>query len=77
MVFSDFMMPRLSGMVVFRRVRLVNPQLAGRFVFVTGGGIDGEVRAFLADVPKRLLEKPCKNEELLPLAFSRIVRLWN
>ena len=58
-------------------MRVVNPQLAGRFVFVTGGGVDGEVRAFLADVPNRLLEKSCKNEALLPLAFSRIVRFWH
>ena len=49
-------------------------QLAGRFVFVTGGGVDGEVRAFLADVPNRLLEKPCKTEDLLELPLASTSR---
>ena len=39
-------------------------QLAERFVFISGGGIREEERAFLADIPNQRLEKPFSNQNL-------------
>jgi PAS domain S-box-containing protein len=63
-VFCDLMMPHLSGMELFRRVREARPALAERFVFISGGITRDEVRAFLAAVPNERLAKPFARDAL-------------
>ena len=57
-ILCDLMMPELSGMELYSRVEARNPHTAERFVFMTGGIIHAEVRAFLARVPNERVEKP-------------------
>jgi DNA-binding response OmpR family regulator len=58
------MMPHLTGMELYRQVRERHPRLADRFVFITGGIVHDDVRAFLAQVPNAQLEKPFSGIEL-------------
>ena len=58
LVFCDLMMPGVSGMEVFRRVGQAAPQMAERFIFITGGAFSDEARSFLAGVDNPRIEKP-------------------
>ena len=63
-VFCDLMMPYLTGIQVYRRVREESAELADRFVFVSGGVTREEVRIFLDEVPNERLEKPFSSQNL-------------
>lgn len=67
-VFCNVIMPYLSGMDLYRLVLAYSPLLAERFVFISGGGICEEVRAFLANIPDERLEKPFSNQNLRGMA---------
>ena len=54
----DLMMADVSGMAVYDAVRRARPELADRFVFMTGGAYTDEARAFLERVTAPRLEKP-------------------
>jgi two-component system NtrC family sensor kinase len=66
-VLCDLMMPDMTGVEVYRRAVAENPELAHRFVFLTGGTFDDVVRAFLLGVPNGLVEKPFDTRELRAL----------
>ncbi|HJL17898.1 MAG TPA: ATP-binding protein, partial [Sandaracinaceae bacterium LLY-WYZ-13_1] len=57
-VLCDLMMPEVSGMELYERVRAARPELAPRFVFMTGGAFTDRARRFLAEHRPRRLEKP-------------------
>jgi signal transduction histidine kinase/DNA-binding response OmpR family regulator len=57
-IVCDLLMPKMSGMDVYRRAREIDPELDWAFVFVTGGVMQQEVQAFLRTVGNRVLEKP-------------------
>jgi two-component system cell cycle sensor histidine kinase/response regulator CckA len=57
-VLCDLMMPQLSGMDLFDDIRARDPELARRFVFMTGGAFTPRAREFVAQVPNVTLEKP-------------------
>ncbi len=57
-IVSDVMMPEPSGMDVFERLTRTDPDLARRFVFVTGGTYTTQARDFLASIPNARLGKP-------------------
>jgi PAS domain S-box-containing protein len=63
-IFCDLVMPIMSGMELYQRVKAHDPRAAARFVFETGGAADEELRAFLVGVPNERLEKPFGNESL-------------
>ena len=63
-IFCDLMMQVMTGIDLYRRVSDERPALAKRFVFVTGGSADDDLRAFLSEVPNERLEKPFGNEIL-------------
>ena len=67
-VFCDVMMPQLSGMELYRRVRAYSESMAERFVFVTGGTVYEEVRKFLDSIANERLEKPFSNQNLKGVA---------
>lgn len=52
------MMPNLTGQEVYARATRERPQLAGRFVFMTGGTTSVAAEAFLAQIPNAELDKP-------------------
>jgi CheY-like chemotaxis protein len=57
-ILSDIRMPGLNGMELYRRLRSFNPELADRFVVVTGDDLSGSVRAFLDETGVPFIEKP-------------------
>lgn len=58
LVLCDVMMPDLNGPRVFEAIRASHPELAARFVFITGGVVHEQSRRFLAALPNRILHKP-------------------
>jgi len=57
-VFCDLMMPGLSGMDLYARVRERHPKLADRFVFMTGGAFTVKSQRFLDATSNPRIEKP-------------------
>ena len=70
-VFCDLMMPDLSGMQVFARVSEQCPQIASRFVFMTGGAFTPEAREFLKQSSLACLEKPFELRQIRDLVRER------
>jgi len=64
-VLTDLMMPDMSGMEMHQRLQRMNPELAKRVVFLTGGVFTSEGRHYLDRVANRVLEKPFRSDELL------------
>jgi CheY-like chemotaxis protein len=71
-IFSDLMMPEMSGMDFHEEALRRFPDAADRMVFVTGGAFTPAAIAFLARVPNERLEKPFEPEAVRELvrAFS-------
>jgi two-component system, cell cycle sensor histidine kinase and response regulator CckA len=58
LVLCDLMMPEMTGMELYARVREAAPALADRFVFLTGGAFTAAAHDFLERVGNHQLEKP-------------------
>ena len=58
LVLCDVMMPGMSGIQLFERVRARDPELAGRFVFMTGGAFRAREKKSLDATGTPTLEKP-------------------
>jgi CheY-like chemotaxis protein len=63
-VLCDIMMPGMSGIELYESIRVAHPDIAQRFVFVSGGGLTGESRRFLESARRVLLAKPVTPREL-------------
>jgi PAS domain S-box-containing protein len=70
-VLCDLMMPDVSGMDVHERIARERPELAQRFVFVTGGAFTERARNFVDDVGLPVIEKPFDLTKLPPLLRER------
>ncbi|MGB8329469.1 MAG: response regulator [Polyangiales bacterium] len=70
-VFCDLMMPEVSGMEVYAAVSSRRPEIASRFVFMTGGAFTAEARAFLDQNPVICLEKPFELRQIRDLVKER------
>jgi PAS domain S-box-containing protein len=70
-VLCDLMMPDVSGMDVYERVIRERPELASRFVFVTGGAFTERARAFIERVGPAVIEKPFELAALPALLTAR------
>ncbi len=57
-VLCDLMMPDITGMDVFERLRAARPSMERALCFMTGGAFTPRARAFLAQVPNPCFEKP-------------------
>jgi PAS domain S-box-containing protein len=57
-VFCDLMMPGMSGIDLFERLRGERAGIEDRIVFMTGGAFTPRAAEFLASVPNRRMEKP-------------------
>jgi CheY-like chemotaxis protein len=66
LVLCDIMMPGMTGLDLFDRVRVVAPDAAKAFVFATGG-IPEELEPRLLATGQRCLMKPCDGAELKQL----------
>ena len=67
-VFCDITMPYLSGDALHQEVARTHPDVARRFVFITGGAIDPRVQRFLAETPNERLDKPFESRQLRAIA---------
>jgi PAS domain S-box-containing protein len=57
-VFCDLVMPGMSGMDLYQRIRAERPSLAPRVVFMTGGAFTERNADFLSSVENLRVEKP-------------------
>ncbi len=74
LVLCDIMMPSLGGVDVFEHAQRGRPELARRFVFMTGGAFTARELEFLATTRNVCLEKPFRESELLA-ALGRALEL--
>jgi len=58
LILCDLMMPEMNGMDLHHEVSRVDPDVARRFVFLTGGAYTDSARVFLAQVNNPKLDKP-------------------
>jgi signal transduction histidine kinase len=71
-VLCDLMMPEMTGMELYDRVRETAPEQAERVVFLTGGVFTAESRAFLERVPNACVEKPFQSDQLRAIVGDAI-----
>ncbi len=71
-VFCDLMMPSLSGIDFHRALAELDPDLASRVVFVTGGALNGPARRLLETMSNRVVEKPFDGSTLLA-AINQVI----
>ena len=68
-VFCDLMMPHLGGDALYEQVRAIDPALADRFVFITGGvAANTQIQGFLAEVANERVDKPFSLQNLRGIA---------
>ncbi len=71
-VLCDVMMPGMTGVELHERVERVAPELAARFVFMTGGIILPHVQELLQSTPNIVLAKPFDYGALRELIRRRL-----
>jgi PAS domain S-box-containing protein len=71
-ILCDAMMPDVSGIDVYEAVALVNPQLASRFVLMSGGAWDPRARMLIERLEGASLKKPCSADEVLAVVDERL-----
>jgi CheY-like chemotaxis protein len=57
-ILCDLMMPEMSGMDLYVRLRETQPAVADGMIFITGDALAPTTQAFLDGVPNQRLEKP-------------------
>ena len=70
-IFCDIMMPEMSGTELYSQVQMRRPDVAERFVFITGGAFTTSARDFLARTPVLCLDKPFDVAQLRELMRER------
>lgn len=71
-IFSDIMMPGMSGEDFYRMLANERPGEEDKIVFITGGTLIEEVLQFLDSVPNTCVEKPVNAQELNTLIETRV-----
>jgi CheY-like chemotaxis protein len=72
LILCDVMMPSMTGVELWERLRQARPQVADRVVFMSGGGFTDHVSAFFATTSRPLLEKPLDFEVVRRLIDERV-----
>lgn len=75
LVLCDLLLPDLTGPRVYAAAVAARPELAERFVFLTGGAFTEELSAFLQQVDNPRLEKPFDLATLEQLVAARLAAL--
>ncbi len=71
-VLCDIMMPDVTGQELYERLAAIHPEIAARFVFVTGGATTQAIQHFLEAEPKEFLEKPFDPNQLRAVVRRRV-----
>jgi signal transduction histidine kinase len=74
-VLCDLQMPEMSGAELYRVVKARWPEMAERFIFITGGAFSPEARRFLDESVISCINKPFQVDELLQLIETRVAAL--
>jgi len=69
LILSDLRMPELDGLGLYRELERTRPDLARRFVFITGTSQHTDYQGLIADVAAPVLTKPFDM-----LALQRVAR---
>jgi PAS domain S-box-containing protein len=73
-IFCDVMMPDVDGIAVFEAVARQRPEIARRFVFLTGGAFTSRARDFLDRVGRPVLRKPFSVDRLRAVVAEAIAK---
>jgi DNA-binding NtrC family response regulator len=71
-IICDLTMPELSGIDIYEHCQKQKPELAQRFVFMTGGTFTPASREFLDSVTNIFIEKPFDLQTIRHIVQSRI-----
>lgn len=71
-ILCDLQMPEIPGAELYRIVTERWPQLAKRFIFITGGAFSPEARRFLQESVVDCINKPFQLDEILNLIDGRV-----
>jgi CheY-like chemotaxis protein/nitrogen-specific signal transduction histidine kinase len=72
LILCDVMMPELNGIELYERLVRERPELASRFVFLTGGAFTERARLFLRATDRPTLQKPFSRQALLKVIESTL-----
>ena len=64
LVLCDLARPDVDGLEIFEAALASSPELARRFLFVTGGATSARAEEFLRSIPDRTLAKPFRPDDL-------------
>ena len=64
-IVCDMMMPQMPGDMFYLAVQKTKPDLARRFLFITGHGDNPKVDSFLKGINGLVIFKPVKTDELV------------
>jgi CheY-like chemotaxis protein len=76
-VLCDLMMPELTGMDLYERLSEERPELAQRFVFISGGAYTERTREFLTTTCLPQVRKPFHRQELIDAVESQLTLRTN
>lgn len=65
LILCDLMMPDLTGMDLYERATAQRPELAPRFIFISGGAFTDKARSFLATTRRPQLKKPFRRQQII------------
>jgi len=66
-IVCDMMMPKMAGDMFYLAVTKIKPELAARFVFITGHADNRKVEEFFKSIDALVLFKPVLMEELVEM----------
>jgi len=72
LIFSDLLMPEMTGMELHAELARSRPELAGRVVFLTGGACTEAAREFLEQPGMECVEKPFDLESIRQVIARRL-----
>ena len=72
-IVCDMLMPKMAGDMFYLAVKKIKPELAERFVFVTGHADNPKVDGFLKSIDALVIFKPVLVEELVEM-ISLVLR---
>lgn len=71
-ILCDLMMPGMSGIELHAEIAAMDPALAQRMIFLSGGAYSPEAREFLDSIENTSLDKPFTVEALRELVNARV-----
>ena len=73
-ILCDLIMPEITGMDVYESIKVIDPALAERFAFMTGGAFTTPAGRFLAEVTNPRIDKPFEPNALHALVRRIVAR---